>query len=64
MALDRDAIAALLADLDAELARQGSRADLFLVGGAVIAVAYDARRSTRTAARRARVKWVKSYRRR
>jgi hypothetical protein len=45
--LDRAAIRDLLADLDAELAHRGTRADLFLVGGAAIALAYDARRATR-----------------
>ncbi len=38
---------ALLTELDRELERRGVRADLFLVGGAAIAVAYDSRRSTR-----------------
>jgi hypothetical protein len=47
MPLDRAAIRALLVELDAELARRGPKADLFLVGGAAIAVAYDARRATR-----------------
>lgn len=45
--LSRSDIHQLLSDLDAELARRGARADLFLVGGAAIAVAYDARRATR-----------------
>ena len=43
----REEIDLLLHDLDDELARRGTRADLFLVGGAAIAVAYDARRATR-----------------
>lgn len=43
----REEIDALLRDLDDELGRRGTRADLFLVGGAAIAVAYDARRATR-----------------
>lgn len=46
-ALSRAGIDDLLAALDAELVRRGARADLFLVGGAAIAVAYDSRRSTR-----------------
>jgi hypothetical protein len=37
----------LLDELSAELAARGARADLFLVGGAAIAVAYDRFRSTR-----------------
>jgi hypothetical protein len=37
----------LLDELSAELARRGARADLFLVGGAAIAVAYDSARATR-----------------
>lgn len=32
--------------LDAELARRGVRAELFVVGGAAMAIAYDARRTT------------------
>jgi hypothetical protein len=47
MSLSRGDIDDLLAALDAELATSGARADLFLVGGAAIAVAYDARRITR-----------------
>lgn len=45
--LDREQIGTLLEDLSAELAARGVRADLFLVGGAAIAVAYDSRRATR-----------------
>lgn len=45
--LGRDDIRGLLDDLSAELAARGARADLFLVGGAAIAVAYDAARATR-----------------
>ena len=45
--LGRDDIRALLDDLSAELAARGARAELFLVGGAAVAVAYDASRSTR-----------------
>jgi Nucleotidyltransferase of unknown function (DUF6036) len=43
----RDDITVLLDDLNGELRRRGARADLFLVGGAAIAVAYDSGRSTR-----------------
>lgn len=43
----RDDVDALLGALDAELLRQGARADLFLVGGAATAVACDSQRSTR-----------------
>jgi hypothetical protein len=45
--LGRDDIRALLDGLSAELAARGARAELFLVGGAALAVAYDATRSTR-----------------
>src|SRR5689334_13621101 len=45
--LGRDEIRALLDDLSAELSKRGARADLFLVGGAAIAVAYDSARATR-----------------
>ncbi len=45
--LGRDDITSLLDELNDELRRRGAHADLFLVGGAAIAVAYDAARSTR-----------------
>ena len=45
--LGREDIRALLDDLSAELAAHGARAELFLVGGAALAVAYDATRATR-----------------
>ena len=45
--LVREDIRALLDDLSAELAARGARAKLFLVGGAALAVAYDATRATR-----------------
>src|SRR5260370_29439832 len=45
--LGREDIRALLDDLSAELAERGARAELFLVGGAALAVAYDATRATR-----------------
>ncbi|WP_239335511.1 DUF6036 family nucleotidyltransferase [Frankia sp. CiP3] len=45
--LGRAEISLLLAELDVELARLGARADVFLVGGAAMALAYDAARSTR-----------------
>ena len=45
--LSRADVDSLLGDLDDELVRRGARADLFLVGGAAIAVAYDSQRSTR-----------------
>ena len=44
--LGRDDIRALLDDLSVELAARGARAELFLVGGAALAVAYDATRAT------------------
>lgn len=47
MDLTRDDIVALLADLGAEMESQGQRAELFVVGGAAIALAFDARRATR-----------------
>jgi Nucleotidyltransferase of unknown function (DUF6036) len=45
--LGREEIRALLDDLSAELAARGAKAELFLVGGAALAVAYDATRATR-----------------
>ena len=45
--LGREDIRALLDDLARELAARGARAELFLVGGAALAVAYDATRATR-----------------
>jgi methylmalonyl-CoA mutase cobalamin-binding subunit len=45
--LEREDIRALLADLSEELAARGARAELFLVGGTALAVAYDATRATR-----------------
>lgn len=45
--LGREDIRALLDDLSAELRARGTRAELFLVGGAAMAVAYDSTRATR-----------------
>jgi hypothetical protein len=45
--LDREAITTLLQELNDELGRRGAKADLFLVGGAALALVYDATRSTR-----------------
>jgi hypothetical protein len=45
--LGREEIRTLLDDLSAELRVRGAKADVFLVGGAAIAVAYDEARSTR-----------------
>jgi hypothetical protein len=45
--LGREDIRALLDDLSTELSARGARAELFLVGGAALAVAYDATRATR-----------------
>ncbi|MBO0803073.1 MAG: hypothetical protein J2P25_08365 [Nocardiopsaceae bacterium] len=45
--LGREDIRTLLDDLSQELEARGVRAELFLVGGAALAVAYDATRSTR-----------------
>jgi uncharacterized nucleotidyltransferase DUF6036 len=45
--LDRHDIRVLFDDLSAELASRQAKADIFLVGGAAIAVAYDEARSTR-----------------
>jgi hypothetical protein len=44
--LDRGGIRRALAALDDELGRSGVRAELFVVGGAAMALAYDARRAT------------------
>jgi hypothetical protein len=45
--LSRADIRALLDELSAELTARHAKADVFLVGGAAIAIAYDATRSTR-----------------
>jgi hypothetical protein len=44
--LDRQAILDALHALDEELGSRGVRANVFVVGGAAMAIAYDARRST------------------
>lgn len=44
--LDATRIRALLAELDTRLADKGIEAKVFLVGGAAMALAYDARRTT------------------
>jgi len=45
--LDRGEILRVLDELSQELERRRARADVFLVGGAAMALAYDARRATR-----------------
>jgi hypothetical protein len=45
--MDREEIVAALTDLAAELHRRGTSADMYVVGGAAIALAYDERRATR-----------------
>lgn len=45
--LGRDEIIALLTDLGEELEGQGLRAELFVVGGAAMALAFSTRRATR-----------------
>jgi len=45
--LDRSQIIHLFNELSTELRNQGIRAEVFLVGGAAMALAYDARRATR-----------------
>jgi len=45
--MDRDEIIAALTDLAAELQRRGASADMYVVGGAAIALAFDERRATR-----------------
>lgn len=44
--MDRGELHSLLAEVDAELAREGKTARLYLVGGAAMALAYDAERTT------------------
>jgi hypothetical protein len=60
--LGREDIRALLDDLSAELAARGARAGLFRVGGAALAVAYDATRATRDLGRPipAKVKFLRT----
>jgi hypothetical protein len=45
--LSRDDIATLLDELASELEAEGVHGDLFLVGGAAMALAYSTRRATR-----------------
>ena len=45
--LSRERILDLFAQLDGELRRSDVRGDVFIVGGAAMAVAYDARPATR-----------------
>lgn len=45
--LDRAGLLRAFGALDTELGRAGVRAEMFVVGGAAMAVAYDARRATR-----------------
>jgi hypothetical protein len=44
--LDRDGLLVALRSLDDELAAVGVRGEVFVVGGAAMALAYDARRAT------------------
>ncbi len=46
MLLDRDGLLSALRTLDEELGSVGIRGEVFVVGGAAMALAYDARRST------------------
>jgi hypothetical protein len=46
MMLDRSGIRRALTALDDELGRSGVRGELFVVGGAAMTLAYDARRAT------------------
>jgi hypothetical protein len=45
--MDRDDILAALTDVGRRLQAHGILGDLYLVGGAALALAYDARRTTR-----------------
>lgn len=45
--MNRDEIIAALTELAAELHRRGTSADMYVVGGAAIALAFDERRATR-----------------
>ncbi len=47
MMLDRDALLGLLGELAAELDRRGVRGEMFVVGGAAMAIAYSTRRATK-----------------
>lgn len=48
--LRREDIRWLLDELSDELAARGARAEVFLVGGAALAIAYDAARAARDSA--------------
>lgn len=45
--MEREEIVAALTDLAAELQRRGTTAEMYVVGGAAIALAFDERRATR-----------------
>lgn len=45
--LDREQVRRLFDELSDELGRRGARGEIFMVGGAAMALAYDARRVTR-----------------
>lgn len=45
--MERDEIVGALTDLAAELERRGTSAEMYVVGGAAIALAFDERRATR-----------------
>ena len=47
MDLDKQQILDLLAELGDEMQSRGQRAEMFIVGGAAMALAFDARRATR-----------------
>ena len=44
--LDREQLLKALEELEKELAQQKVRAELFIVGGAAMAIAYNSRRAT------------------
>ena len=54
------AMAEYLAAGSQELAARGARAELFLVGGAALAVAYDATRATRDLANSGSAPWKRA----
>lgn len=59
-AFGRERIEELLRALDRALARRGATADVYLVGGAAIALSFDAARKRRTTSRSPSASWSRN----